>query len=115
MKPVLSPASPPAGSPIPVHCGGPEHPDPDLVERFMRSELAGDDRRRIVRHLLADRDADLHARDVEERQRLARCDEIALLVEHRVVGQQLLAVHAVDAAVRADRRDVVQVAARLRK
>jgi len=52
LKPVLSPASPPAGSPIPVHCGGPEHPDPDLVERFMRSELAGDDRRRIVRHLL---------------------------------------------------------------
>jgi hypothetical protein len=30
-----------------------EHPDPRLLERFMRNETAGDERRWIVRHLLA--------------------------------------------------------------
>ncbi len=41
--------------------------------------------------------------------------EVALLVEHRVVRQELLAVHAVHATVRAHGRRVVQVAARLRE
>ncbi len=41
-----------------------------------------------------------------------RRDEVALLVEDGVVRQELLAVHAVDAAVRADRSRVVEVAAR---
>ena len=29
------------------------HPDPQLLERFMRNEAGGEERRRIVRHLLA--------------------------------------------------------------
>ena len=41
--------------------------------------------------------------------------EVALLVEHRVVRQQLLAVDAEHPAVRADRRRVVEVTARLRE
>lgn len=30
-----------------------DHPDPLLLERFMRNEAGGEERRRIVRHLLA--------------------------------------------------------------
>lgn len=30
-----------------------EHPDPHLIERFMRNELAGADNKRIVRHLIS--------------------------------------------------------------
>ena len=55
----------------------------------------GEDRPGRAPRVLADRDPDLHARDVEQRQRLLRRDEVALLVEDRVVRQQLLAVHAV--------------------
>ena len=75
----------------------------------------GEDRAGRAPRVLTDRDPDLHARDVEERQRFAGRDEIALLVEDAVIREQLLAVHAVHTAVRAHGRRVVQVAARFGK
>ncbi len=52
--------------------------------------------------------ATTNKRTVDGRRR-----EVALLVEHRVVGQQVLAVHAQHASVRAQRRRVREVALRL--
>ena len=75
----------------------------------------GEDRAGRAPRVLADRDADADAGDDVEGARIrARC-EVALVVEHRVVRQELLAVHTVHAAVRAHGRRVVQVAPRLRE
>ena len=71
----------------------------------------GEDRPGRAPRVLADRDPDLDPRDVEERQRLPRRDEVPLFVEDAVVREELLAVHAVDATVRAHGRGVVQIAA----
>ena len=65
--------------------------------------------------VLADRDADPDAGDDVERARIRARREVALVVEHGVVRQELLAVHAVHAAVRAHGGRVVQVATRLRE
>ncbi len=61
--------------------------------------------------VLADADADLHAADDVQLERvgLVARREVAGLVEHRVVGQQALAVGAEHPAVGADRRGVEQV------
>ena len=84
----------------------------EVDDELRAARRLGEDRSGRAPRVFADRDADLHARDVEQRQRLARRDEVALLVEDGVVRQQLLAVDAVHAAVRADRRRVVQIATR---
>ena len=63
--------------------------------------------------VLADRDADAHPGHDEQRTVDGRRLEVALLVEHRVVGQQVLAVDAEHTPVRADRGGVVQIAIRL--
>ena len=60
--------------------------------------------------VLADRDGDAHAADDEQRAVDRRGLEVALLVEHGIVRQQVFPVHPEDAAVRGDRRGVVQVA-----
>ena len=61
--------------------------------------------------VLADGHADPGPGDAEEGGRLVAGDEPALLVEHAVVGQEALAVHARDPAAGADRRRVGQALA----
>ena len=60
--------------------------------------------------VLADRDADLRTGDHEQRTVDDRRGEVALLVEHRVVGEQVLAVHALHPPVRTHRGGVGEVA-----
>ena len=59
--------------------------------------------------VLADRHAHPYAADDEEHRVALAGGEVALLVEHGVVGQQPLVVHALHLAVGADRGRVVQV------
>ena len=61
--------------------------------------------------VLADHDADPDAPDDEELARVVAGGEVALLVEDPVVGQQPLAVDAVDLALGAHRGRVVEVTA----
>ena len=72
-----------------------------------------DDRPGRAPRVLADRDADPDAADHEQRAVDGRRREVPLLVEHRVVREQVLAVDALHLAVRADRGGVVEVAAGL--
>ena len=69
-----------------------------------------EDRTARAPRVLADRDADLDARDQEQIRCIAARYEVALFVEHGVVRKQLFAVRAVDAPVRAHGGRVVQVA-----
>ena len=62
--------------------------------------------------VLADRDRDPYAGDDEQRAVDGGRREVALLVEHRVVGEQVLVVHAEHPAVRAHRGRVEEVAPR---
>ena len=71
-----------------------------------------EDRAGRAPRVLADRDRDPHAGDDEQRAVDGGRREVALLVEHRVVGQQVLAVHAEHPAVRAHRGGVEEVAPR---
>ena len=71
----------------------------------------GDDRAIRAPRVLADRDADAHSADHEQWTVHRRRNEVTLFVEHRVVRQQMLAVHAEHAPVRAHRSRVRQVAA----
>ena len=63
--------------------------------------------------VLADQEADAHARDLDDR-RLVAGPEIALLVEHRVVRQRLLVIRDFDLAVAQKTRRVVDLALRVR-
>jgi hypothetical protein len=75
----------------------------------------GRDRSVRAPRVFADRHADLHTVDHEQRAGIFARREVALLVEHRVVRQEVLAIDAVHAALRAHRRRVVEVAADLRE
>ena len=72
--------------------------------------LLGD---RAVRNprVFADGDAHLHARDLEEHERVGAGGEVALLVEHRVVGEMALVIRALHAAAGTHGRRVVEIAA----
>jgi hypothetical protein len=62
-------------------------------------------------YVFADRDRDLDAADIEHWTRVGRRSEVALLVEHGIVRQPLLAVDAEDLAVPAHGRSVVELVA----
>jgi hypothetical protein len=64
-------------------------------------------------HVLAHRDPDLDARDLEQLQRVVAGGEVPLLVEDRVVGQEALVVRPHDLSHGADRGGVVQVPSRV--
>ena len=85
----------------------------DVDDELGAARGLGDDRPGRAPRVLADRDADAHAADDEQRAVDGRRREVALLVEHRVVRQQVLAVDALHLAVRADRGRVGEVAAGL--
>ena len=72
--------------------------------------LLGD---RAVRdpRVFADRDAHLHAGDLEEHERVGAGGEVALLVEHGVVREMTLVVRALHATAGAHGRRVVEIAA----
>ena len=68
----------------------------------------GVSRARRPPQILAHRDAHAYIADVQQRPRLGPRHEVALLVEHGVVRQQVLAIHAAHFAVRAHRHRVPQ-------
>ena len=85
----------------------------EVHDHFRATGGLGEDRTVGAPRVLADRHADLDAADDEQRTRLGRGSEVALLVEYRVVRQQLLPVDAVHATVGTHRRRVVEVTAGL--
>ena len=60
-------------------------------------------------HVFADAERHRHARHVVKRHVVVAGGEVSRLVEHRIVGQELLVVHADDRAVGADRSGVEQL------
>ena len=78
-------------------------------QQHLGAGLGGGARGSVEPDVLADVDAEAHALDVEH-QRFAVSREIALLVEHRIVGQLALAIGAQHAALAQHRGGVVQAA-----
>ena len=82
----------------------------DVDDEFGASFGEGGDGPVRAPRVLADGDADANAGDAEQRQRLSTRREVPLFVEHGVVRQQALVVHALHRAERAYSGGVVEVA-----